>query len=196
MSIQVKRGTTAKIAASSDTLKDGQLLYNTDKNYLTVGGGALGNKLNKAPISCRELKIYSGDTSSTTGSSNTLKAQIGYDYSGNIWSITSAYQQFKFNDNLYMMPNAGGTLALASDIPTVTPMYLHCTSFADAPISTGYGGIVSGTIYTISSSSTSITTSTFYSAVGDKLWFNGYVRVDTSDAGYDYCTFLAGIFQY
>lgn len=36
-SIQILRGSNSVIAASDDTLLNGQLLYNTDKNYLTVG---------------------------------------------------------------------------------------------------------------------------------------------------------------
>ncbi len=40
-SIQVLRGTDSSIKASRETLLDGQLLYNTTKNTLTVGGGAI-----------------------------------------------------------------------------------------------------------------------------------------------------------
>ena len=40
-SIQILRANSQTIANSSETLLDGQLLYNTDKNYLTCGGGAI-----------------------------------------------------------------------------------------------------------------------------------------------------------
>lgn len=36
-SIQILRGSNDTIANSTDKLLDGQLLYNKDKNYLTVG---------------------------------------------------------------------------------------------------------------------------------------------------------------
>lgn len=39
-SIQILRGTNAAIVNSNETLLPGQLLYNTTKRYLTVGGGA------------------------------------------------------------------------------------------------------------------------------------------------------------
>ena len=42
--IQILRGTSENIvkhANAGELLLDGQLLYNTDKNYLTVGGGAI-----------------------------------------------------------------------------------------------------------------------------------------------------------
>ena len=35
--IQVLRGSSSAIASSTEKLLDGQLLYNTDKNYVTVG---------------------------------------------------------------------------------------------------------------------------------------------------------------
>ena len=38
-SIQFLRGTDANIKKSSETLLDGQPLYNKDKNPLSIGGG-------------------------------------------------------------------------------------------------------------------------------------------------------------
>lgn len=58
--IQILRGNTQSIANSTETLLDGQLLYNTDKNYLTCGGGG-ANNVNSLPITCRELVAYQGD---------------------------------------------------------------------------------------------------------------------------------------
>lgn len=40
-SIQFLRGTDANIKKSSETLLDGQPLYNKDKNTLSIGGGAM-----------------------------------------------------------------------------------------------------------------------------------------------------------
>lgn len=61
-SIQILRANSNAIASSSETLLPGQLLYNMDKNYLTVGGGQSGNTpVNALPISCRELIGYIGD---------------------------------------------------------------------------------------------------------------------------------------
>ena len=58
--IQILRGTNAKIAASTDTLKPGQLLYNIDKGYLTCGGGAT-DLVNKLPVKAAELIVYNND---------------------------------------------------------------------------------------------------------------------------------------
>ena len=64
-SIQILRGTSANITASDETLLAGQMLYNTDKNYLTVGSND-GDALNKMPVVARELLAYDGDTSQIT----------------------------------------------------------------------------------------------------------------------------------
>ena len=63
-SIQILRGTSANIVAanSSTTLLAGQPLYNTDKNYLTIGA-ADGDKLVKKPVACREVTWYLSDHS-------------------------------------------------------------------------------------------------------------------------------------
>ena len=74
--IQILRANSATIANSSETLLDGQLLYNTDKNYLTCGGGEGANKPVKAlPIVCQELAFYQGDAdniSANTGDNNLI----------------------------------------------------------------------------------------------------------------------------
>lgn len=54
-SIQFLRGTDANIKKSSETLLDGQPLYNKDKNTLSIGGGAGGNAVNKKPINSSGL---------------------------------------------------------------------------------------------------------------------------------------------
>lgn len=77
--IQILRANSATIANSSETLLDGQLLYNTDKNYLTCGGGETNKPVNSLPIVCQELAYYQGDAntiSANTGNNN-LVYRIG-----------------------------------------------------------------------------------------------------------------------
>lgn len=70
--IQILRANSATIANSSETLLDGQLLYNTDKNYLTCGGGA-DKPVNSLPVVCQELAFYQGDA-------DRISANTGDDY--------------------------------------------------------------------------------------------------------------------
>ena len=70
--IQILRANSATIANSSETLLDGQLLYNTDKNYLTCGGGGNNKPVDSLPIVCQELAYYQGDA-------NTISANTGND---------------------------------------------------------------------------------------------------------------------
>lgn len=75
--IQILRGSNDKIVNSTDKLLDGQLLYNKDKNYLTVGSNSGDYKLNAQPIRVRELGGFSSDDrgiASQTGSA-------GFDFS-------------------------------------------------------------------------------------------------------------------
>lgn len=77
--IQILRANSATIANSSETLLDGQLLYNTDKNYLTCGGGGNNKPVDSLPIVCQELAYYQGDAntiSANTGNNN-LVYRIG-----------------------------------------------------------------------------------------------------------------------
>ena len=57
-SIQILRGNNATIANAAKNnveLLDGQLLYNTDTNQLSIGGGG-NNAIDKSPISVKELR--------------------------------------------------------------------------------------------------------------------------------------------
>lgn len=68
-SIQILRGNSQAIvnaANNNTTLLDGQLLYNIDKNYLTIGR-ADNNNLTASPIVCREMVGYQGDTQERIG---------------------------------------------------------------------------------------------------------------------------------
>lgn len=61
-SIQILRGERAKIAGNTDSLLDGQLLYNKTDNYLTVGNGE-NAKISDNPVACREVHGYFSDNS-------------------------------------------------------------------------------------------------------------------------------------
>ena len=61
-SIQILRGERAKIASKTDSLLDGQLLYNKTDNYLTVGNGD-NAKISDNPVACREVHGYFSDNS-------------------------------------------------------------------------------------------------------------------------------------
>ena len=70
-SIQILRGARGKIAGKTDSLLDGQLLYNKTDNYLTVGNGD-NAKISDKPVSCREVHGYFSDDSAI--SANNLPA--------------------------------------------------------------------------------------------------------------------------
>ena len=61
-SIQILRGSNDTIAESKDKLLDGQLLYNKDKNYITVGNN--NKSFNAQPICVRELSGVKEDDDS------------------------------------------------------------------------------------------------------------------------------------
>lgn len=68
-SIQILRGNSAQIVAAqaneqdTDKLLPGQMLYNTDKGYLTIGSNE-NNSYTQEPIKVRELIGYEGDSGS------------------------------------------------------------------------------------------------------------------------------------
>ena len=103
--IQILRGTSANIvkhANAGESLLDGQLLYNTDKNYLTVGGGG-NNSLTKHPISCRELVGYTADGSSITASKTTeYKIIAGDNTNGFVFLQNKAVSAALKNGNLIL----------------------------------------------------------------------------------------------
>lgn len=83
-SMQILRGTNARIAVSTDTLLPGQLLYNYDKNYITVGGKDSNTRLNSAPVVARELIGYLGDTGETIGAGTQKRYRVGVDETGEV----------------------------------------------------------------------------------------------------------------
>lgn len=66
-----KRDAIIKNHEEGKQLQDGQLLYNSDDNQLSIGGGKSGNALNKLPISCREIKGYAEDVDELSLDSST-----------------------------------------------------------------------------------------------------------------------------
>lgn len=76
--IKVKRGKSAALNSSTEKLQAGEVLYNLDKNYLTVGAKD-DDALTKKPVAAREIVGYSGDTDSKIGASTNEAYSIKYD---------------------------------------------------------------------------------------------------------------------
>lgn len=75
--IKVKRGKSAALNSSTEKLQAGEVLYNLDKNYLTVGAKD-NDALTKKPVAAREIVGYTGDTDSKIGTSTTEAYSIRY----------------------------------------------------------------------------------------------------------------------
>lgn len=75
--IKVKRGKSAALNTSTEKLQAGEVLYNLDKNYLTVGAED-NDALTKKPVAAREIVGYTGDTDSKIGASTTEAYSIRY----------------------------------------------------------------------------------------------------------------------
>ena len=76
-SIQLLRGNYLSMSSSSATLLPGQPVYQTDKNYLMIGGEGGTDKVNKNPIYARELVGYDSDSDGAiTGISLTRAYEI------------------------------------------------------------------------------------------------------------------------
>lgn len=105
--IQILRANTQAIANSTETLLDGQLLYNTDKNYLTCGGGG-ANNVNSLPITCRELVAYQGDEDAISNNT-TETASIRHNANG-LQVFSSTGINVKSSGKAYMNTN-GATWA-------------------------------------------------------------------------------------
>ena len=104
--IKVKRGTSAVLNSSTQKLQAGEVLYNLDKNYLTVGAED-NDALTKKPVAAREIVGYTGDTDSKIGASTTEAYSIKYD----------KQLKIKDGDNTLLVPKKDGTLATTEDIP-------------------------------------------------------------------------------
>lgn len=103
--IKVKRGKSAALNTSTEKLQAGEILYNLDKNYLTVGAED-NDALTKKPVAAREIVGYTGDTDSKIGTSTTEAYSIKYD----------TQLKIKDGDNTLLVPKKDGTLATTEDI--------------------------------------------------------------------------------
>lgn len=103
--IKVKRGKSAALNTSTEKLQAGEILYNLDKNYLTVGAED-NDALTKKPVAAREIVGYTGDTDSKIGASTTEAYSIKYD----------TQLKIKDGDNTLLVPKKDGTLATTEDI--------------------------------------------------------------------------------
>lgn len=76
--MQIRRGTNSAIAnASSETPADGQLIFNKDKNYISVGTG-LSTPYQLPPITTNRIHGYLSDIS--TGQEFFLDTSNEYEY--------------------------------------------------------------------------------------------------------------------
>lgn len=103
--IKVKRGKSAALNTSTEKLQAGEILYNLDKNYLTVGAED-NDALTKKPVAAREIVGYTGDTDSKIGASTTEAYSIKYD----------TQLKIKDGNNTLLVPKKDGTLATTEDI--------------------------------------------------------------------------------
>lgn len=103
--IKVKRGKSAALNTSTEKLQAGEILYNLDKNYLTVGAKD-NDALTKKPVAAREIVGYTGDTDSKIGTSTTEAYSIKYD----------TQLKIKDGNNTLLVPKKDGTLATTDDI--------------------------------------------------------------------------------
>ena len=112
-SIQILRGERSKIAGKTDSLLDGQLLYNKTDNYLTAGNGD-NAKISDKPVACREVHGYFGDNAAITGD-----GKPSYDYEVNVKTETSTNSQgtqttntlvISSAENIELKPGTNGTL--------------------------------------------------------------------------------------
>lgn len=103
--IKVKRGKSAALNTSTEKLQAGEILYNLDKNYLTVGAED-NDALTKKPVAAREIVGYTGDTDSKIGASTTEAYSIKYD----------TQLKIKDGNNTLLVPKKNGTLATTEDI--------------------------------------------------------------------------------
>lgn len=124
--IKVKRGKSAALNTSTEKLQAGEVLYNLDKNYLTVGVED-NDALTKKPVAAREIVGYTGDTDSKIGASTTetysIKYNSGIKISDNqnnsiqIPSVITAKSTKEYSTNNTVVFDTGDLLA--GDDPTI-----------------------------------------------------------------------------
>lgn len=105
--IKVKRGNSSALNSSTEKLQAGEILYNLDKNYLTVGSED-GDSLTKKPIATRELVGYVGDTDSKIGANTAEAYSIKYNSDSGI--------VIKDGQSTLQVPRKSGILATVGDV--------------------------------------------------------------------------------
>lgn len=132
--IQILRANSATIASSSETLLDGQLLYNTDKNYLTCGGGGNNKPVDSLPIVCQELAYYQGDAN--TISANTGNNNLVYRIGPN-----KLVDRLEIESKGNMSINSSSLIALTSSNTNITA-YGKINIYGDEGVSVNANGVV------------------------------------------------------
>lgn len=131
--IKVKRGKSAALNTSTEKLQAGEVLYNLDKNYLTVGAED-NDALTKKPVAAREIVGYTGDTDSKIGASTTEAYSIRYDNNSGV-VVRSENNILSTPDTIEMRARGkeGNTLTIntgevytdAADNPTIEVSSIH-----------------------------------------------------------------------
>ena len=123
--IKILRGNSGSLSGKGDLL-EGQPLYIKDKNYLTVGGGTNGARINQSPITVRELIGYADDNNGITGSINN-----SYSISPN---VTSNGLDIYSNQPLDISSNANINISGAADVNIASPaaVYINVTNASNS----------------------------------------------------------------
>lgn len=131
--IKVKRGKSAALNTSTEKLQAGEVLYNLDKNYLTVGAKD-NDALTKKPVAAREIVGYTGDTDDKIGASTTEAYSIRYDNNSgvvvrsenNILSTPDTIEmQARGKEGNTLTINTGEVYTDAADNPTIEISSVH-----------------------------------------------------------------------
>lgn len=131
--IKVKRGKSAALNSSTEKLQAGEVLYNLDKNYLTVGAND-NDALTKKPVAAREIVGYTGDTDDKIGASTIEAYSIKYDNNSGV-VVRSENNILSTPDTIEMRARGkeGNTLTIntgevytdAADNPTIEISSVH-----------------------------------------------------------------------
>lgn len=156
-SIQILRGSNDTIANSTDKLLDGQLLYNKDKNYLTVGkvkktGETIDEdnssyNFTSQPIRVRELGGFSSDDSSI-GEENTGEFYIKHDSETSALTLSdSSLIKFKAGENEAQL--GGKSVSFSVNTPRLkieqnSSGDFRIDGFSSTSVGSYYGLILSG----------------------------------------------------
>ena len=152
-SIQILRGNSAQIVAAqaneqdTDKLLPGQMLYNTDKGYLTIGKEG-NSAYTQLPIKSRELIGYYGDDTSIGVNNSLLSNNIIYGINYNAQANTlNIFSELKLDSEGttggggYMNISAGRGLNISSGGLNIHGQGINLTSsWGDLTIDVPYPG--------------------------------------------------------